>query len=277
MVSNANTDVDRSYVRIKRLRAIVRKFLATTSELLQAREGPYRGKFTTRSAAESAAARRGKRVGYDHPEAAEIYLHELRSLRTSDYPVIYWLEKRLHPNFRIFDWGGNLGHSYYAYRDYLNYPTNLTWTICDVPEIAQAGERLARRWDSRGLHFTTVPEECDGYDVLLISGALQYMPRSLSEVLDALLEKPSAIVINRTPVHATLGYFTLQDIGPAICPYQIFVESTLIQTLAKHGYALRDRWPCEGKSIRIPFQSRATIERYTGFFFERGAPVFDRS
>lgn len=264
----------------KRLRSIVRTGLSSVTELLQAREGPYRGKFLTRAAAELAAesaASRGRRVGYDHAEAAQMYLHEVRTLRSSDYPVLYWLEKRLGQDMRIFDWGGNLGHSYHAYGAYLAYPTGLVWTICDVPEITRAGERLAQRWNARGLRFTNAPEECDGCDVLLVSGALQYMPQSLDELLDKLRVRPRAIVINRTPVLPTSGYYTLQDIGPAVCVYRVFAENALLQLLSNRGYTLRDRWPCEGKSIRIPFHPSETVERYTGFFFELDSSAPDEN
>lgn len=257
---------------VKRLRSIVRGALSSASELLQARAGPYRGSFETRAqaqrAATTAASRRRRVVGYDNPETAEIYLEEVTTTRSSDYAVLYWLGKKLQPGFRVFDWGGNLGHSYYTYREYLDYPVDLSWTICDVPEIVQAGARLAERWNAPNLRFTTVPDECDGCDVLLISGALQYIPRSIDDLLDGLSEKPTTIFINRTPVHATTGYFTLQDIGPAICAYQVFAEGELLETLSKRGYSLRASWPCEGKSIRIPFRPSATIERYTGFLFE---------
>jgi len=256
----------------KRFRSIVRGVLAAASELLQARAGPYRGTFDTRAQAESAAttaaSRRRRVVGYDNPETAEIYIDEVTTTRSSDYAILYWLVKKLRPGFRVFDWGGNLGHSYYTYREYLDYPADLSWTICDVPEIVQAGTRLAERWNAANLRFTTESDECDGCDVLLISGALQYIPQSIDDLLGGLCHKPTTIFINRTPVHANRGYFTLQDIGPAICAYQVFAERELLDTLSMQGYALRASWPCEGKSIRIPFRPSATIERYTGFLFE---------
>lgn len=245
-------------------------------ELLQAREGPNRGSYATEAEALAATRARGRRIGYDHPEAAQIYLHEIAFMRTSDYPVVFWLEKKLRSGFRVFDWGGNIGHSFHAYRQYLSYPPDMTWTICDVAAITQMGAELARRSDAPQLAFTTDPHDCEGSDVLLVSGALQFIPLSLESLLGSLRIKPSVIIINRTPVHPTRSYYTLQDIGPAVCPYQVFSESELLANLAAFGYVLRDRWPCEGKALRIPFRPRDTIERYSGFFFElasnRGTP-----
>lgn len=198
----------------------------------------------------------------------------MRLVRTSDYAVIYWLEKMLFPNVRIFDWGGNLGHSYYVYRSYVTFPPDLTWTICEVPEIVQAGRRLAKEAaDAPGLDFTAKPDDCDGYDVLLFNGSLQYMPISLEPFLARLGAKPKHIFINRVPVHETKNYFTLQDIGPAVCPYQIFAEAELIGMLERQGYTLKDRWPCEGKAVHIPFRPNATVDEYSGYYFTRNSAI----
>lgn len=250
------------------MKSSIRRALSSLLELLQARAGPNRGRYASEADALAAAAARGRRIGYDNPEAADIYLHEVRLIRTSDYPVVYWLQKMLRPGLRIFDWGGNVGHSFYAFGNYLEFPPGVTWTICDVPEVTRVGEAVAREWGASGLQFTNDPTECDGADVLLISGALQYIPLAIGPFLRSLHAKPASVFINRTPVHATRGFFTLQDIGPAVCPYQIFAESQLIGTMAELGYAVRDRWPCEGKSLRIPFHPDDTIPHYTGFLFE---------
>lgn len=250
------------------LKTLLRTTLSPVGEFLQARRLPYRGVYATFEDA-AAAVRSGKRVGYDHAEAAELYLHDVRKMRTSDYPVIYWLEKRWRSGSRVFDWGGNLGHSYYTYQEYLRYPENLTWTICDVPEITRAGQRLAERSGATALSFTNEPESCEGCDVMLISGALQYIPRSLESLLRAIRVKPRTLFINRTPVHPERSFFTLQNIGPVVCPYQVFAEPALIAMLKSAGYTLRDRWTCHGTTLRIPFHPRYSVETYSGFYFER--------
>lgn len=193
-------------------------------------------------------------------------------MRTSDYPVIYWLEKRWQAGSRVFDWGGNLGHAFYTYRDYLAYPEHLTWTICDVPEVTRAGQRLAERTGATELSFTNDPEISEGCDVMIVSGALQYIPRSLDSLLRTLRLKPKTLFINRTPVHSERAFFTLQNIGPAVCPYQVFAQPQLLAVLESAGYTLRDRWTCHGTILRIPFHPECSIETYTGFYFELNDP-----
>lgn len=249
------------------MRTILHRAKIALTRFLQACEGPFRGEFSDFESAQ-AAIKPGRRAGYDHAEAAEIYRHEMQLIRTSDYAIMYWLEKILFANVRVFDWGGNLGHSYYVYRSYLTYPRSLTWTICEVPEIVAVGRKLAlEAADAPGLVFTAKPEECDGHDILLFNGSLQYLPISLGSFLERLHAKPNHIFINRVPVHKTKDYFTLQDIGPAVCPYQIFSEAQLVGMLQRQGYELRDRWPCEGKAVRIPFNPNATVEKYSGYYF----------
>ena len=256
------------------VRAIVRRARIALTRLLQAREGPFRGEYSSFASAQ-AAIEPGRRAGYDHAEAAEIYRHEMRLIRTSDYAVMYWLEKMLCPKLRVFDWGGNLGHSYYVYRSYLPFPSDLTWTICDVPEIVRTGRQIASEaGDAPGLVFTERPSDCDGCDVLILNGALQFLPVSLESVLAGLQLKPKHVFINRIPVHKTRSYYTLQDVGPVVCPYQIFGEAMLLESLRNLGYELRDRWPCEGKSVHIAFRPSATVEAFSGFYFE-AKPALD--
>ena len=253
------------------LKTLVRTALSPLDEYLRARRLGYHGVYATFEDAE-AAVPPGQLVGYDNTEVADLYLHDFRKMRTSDYPVIYWLEKRWRQGSRVFDWGGNLGHAFYSYRDYLTCPENLTWTICDVPEITRAAQRLAERTGETALSFTNDPESCEGCDVMLISGALQYIPRSLESLLRTIRLKPQTLFINRIPLHPERSFFTLQTIGPVVCPYQVFAEQPFLTMMQSAGYALRDRWPCEGKILRIPFHPKNSVEAYTGFYFERKDP-----
>ena len=259
---------DEARPRGRDIRAVLRRAKIAITRHLQALDGPYRGVYASFDAAR-AAAPPGTPIGYDIREAAEIYRHEVRNVRTSDYPVIYWLEKAFPSITRVFDWGGNLGHSFYAYRPYLAYPSELRWTICDVPEVVRAGARLAIEWNANGLTFTERPEACDGADVLLLNGSLQYIPTSLETFLATLDAPPKHVFVNRIPVHRERGFYTLQNIGPTVCPYRVFRESALLDGLRRCGYVVRDRWPCEGKSVRIPWHPGATVEAYTGLYLER--------
>ena len=59
-----------------------------------------------------------------------------------DYPVLFWLSKILSSSNKLFDWGGNIGTSYYAYRNHLDLPKEFEWVVNDVPSVIALGEQL---------------------------------------------------------------------------------------------------------------------------------------
>jgi putative methyltransferase (TIGR04325 family) len=115
--------------------------------------GRYRGIYDTAEAAIVDAPKGGK-IGYDHPDLAQEYRDDVYrqeqpgefnpKIGFFDYPMVMWLRQLLKPGMRVFDFGGNIGTQYYNYRDYIDYPIDLSWLICEVPEIRQQGEDLAR-------------------------------------------------------------------------------------------------------------------------------------
>lgn len=236
-------------------------------ELIQAMVLPFQGEYATFEDAKKAAPQ-VRKIGYNNPEAAEMYLPDLRTIWPSDYPLIYWLEKALQPGSHLFDWGGNIGLSYYAFQRYITYPSDLDWLICDVPEVTRAGKGIAKRNNASGLRFTNQLEDCDGCDIFIASGALQYINTSLGSLLAGLRKRPGHVFINRTPVHQTRGFYTLQDIGPVICPYQIFAEGDFVNSIQSAGYELRDRWSAAELTMRISFHPEDTVKSYSGFYFK---------
>lgn len=233
------------------------------------RSTTYRGHYSTYLEAQSAAPK-ARKLSYDHEEAAELFIDDVDSLRikTSDYPTIYWLQRIIRDGSRVFDWGGNLGRSYYPYQRYISYPQDFDWLICDVPEVIRAGEELARRRHTPHLRFTDRPEDCDGCEILLAFGSLQFIERSLQSLLVSLSKKPAHLLINRTPVHPHKNYYTLQDVGPVLAVYHVFSEDDFLRSIESCGYRLLDRWSCHGTKVRVPFYSEGAIEEYSGFYFE---------
>lgn len=238
-------------------------------DVLRAKQLPYRGYYATHDAVERAISA-NRRIGYDHVEAAEMYLHDLRRVKTSDYPMLFWLRAFLSDNSRIFDWGGNLGQSFYTYATFLHFPIGLRWVVCDVPAVVDAGRRIAKELDVHGLSFTSDLSSSEGCDVLIASGSLQYISVSLASVLRASRTKPRVVFVNRTPVHPIRDFYTIHDIGPIVASYHIFREADLIGSIEAEGYVLKDRWVCHGPpSVRIPFHPDGTVEHYSGFYFHR--------
>jgi hypothetical protein len=106
-----------------------------------------------------------------------MYRDRVKQVFPNDYPMMVWLSNALDDGARkLFDLGGHVGISYYADQPFLRYPPELSWRVCDVPAVAQAGRRLAARRDQfHQLDFTERFEEAQpflsdlehlGYEVL---------------------------------------------------------------------------------------------------------------
>src|ERR1700677_1764255 len=79
--------------------------------------------------------------GFDAPNlsAFDETVHE------RDMPLIKILADVMPEIKTIFDLGGNIGLSFYQFRNRLAYPPGLRWTICDVPFVNEAGKRIAAK------------------------------------------------------------------------------------------------------------------------------------
>lgn len=84
-----------------------------------------------------------------------------------------------------------------------------------------AGREWALQHDpERRLSFADSRDAADGTQLLLSTGALQYLDYSLPEFLQRLQRPPPHVLVNLTPMHPSRGYFTLQNLGIAIWPYR---------------------------------------------------------
>ncbi len=208
---------------------------------------------------------------YDLAAAGKMYAERIDSIRVSDYPMVYWLSRLLQAGQRrIFDLGGHIGISYYGFRRHLEYPDDLKWLVHDVPAVVTAGRQRASELDpEQRLSFTESRQAADGHDVLISSGALQYLDYTLSELLEELPDPPRHILVNLTPMHPHRGFFTLQNIGVAICPYRVMATGEFIASIEKLGYSVVDRWESQERGLRVPFSDDLAIDRYTGIYFRR--------
>ena len=223
------------------------------------------GSFAEAAAAGPAGAARG----YDHAAAGGLYRDLLDAVRPKDYPALFWLRTALPGAREVFDLGGHVGVSFYAFQRYLDYPAGLRWTVCDMPAVAAEGEALARTRDASGLAFTSDSAQADGADVLLASGSLQYIPEPLDALLARLARAPRHVVVNQLPVHPGRGFVTLQNIGVAFCPYRVAAADALPAALAGLGYELVDRWEDPSRRTAVPYHAETTPIEYTGYYFRR--------
>ncbi len=215
------------------------------------------------------AAPASKPVGYDNPDAAS-FMQASGALLPSDYPVLFWLGKALEESPLLLDIGGYVGISYYSYRNYLNYPENLQWVVNDVPAVTAAGIEIARRQDSRGLSFTAEIGSALSPRTVLAAGSLQFIEQNLSDLLLRMGALPTNLIVSKTPITDLPDFVTLQDLGPAVCPYRIFNRKQFIQSIESLGYRLVDSWANIDFNCRIPFHPDRTVPNYSGLYFRAG-------
>ena len=210
---------------------------------------------------------------YDVEAVTTMYLEQLHSLRTCDYPVIFWINRILSEGGRrVFDLGGHLGLAYYGYQRYIPFPAGLVWCVHDLPHVVAAGRRLASERDALGaLQFCETPQEADGFDILISTGALQYLGYSLPSLIGELSHPPHHVLFNLIPLHPEKAFFTLQNLGVAVCPYRVESIERMVADMQAHGYRVRDHWDLD-RSMRIPFRDEYEIDNYYGYYFERVVP-----
>lgn len=208
---------------------------------------------------------------YDTKAAGRMYRGLLDELRLGDYPALYWLARLFaDAQTRVFDLGGHIGIVYYAYRRYLEYPSQVRWTVHDVPNVVEAGQKWAAQHDvHRQLEFSVDANVADGMDVLFTSGSLQYLDYTLPELLGTLQRPPTHVLLNLVPMHPIRGYFTLQNMGFAICPYRVMAAVEFVDAMKGLGYSVIDKWDILDREISVPFEPQCSIDRYFGMYLRR--------
>lgn len=214
-------------------------------------------------------------ASYDVQAASRAYRDQLEAIRVSDYPLLFWVSRLVDQGARrVFDLGGNIGVTYYGFGRYLEYPPDLRWQVHDMPVVMAAGRQRAATHDpSARLCFADSPGHADGADVLVSTGALQYLDYTLPELLGRLACPPEHVLVNLTPVHPSRGFFTLQNLSFAVCPYRVMAQPELLDGMQALGYRLVDEWHSRERWLSVPFESGYAIDNYSGFCFRRdGTP-----
>ena len=234
------------------------------------RSNLFRGVFNSFEAAQ-ATAPATRPVGYDNEASAALYVERSQRVYPTDYPVMLWLQTLLAQGCDgVFDLGGHIGVSFYAYKRYLRYPPTLRWCVHDVPAVMAQGQRVAaQRSDAAGLTFADHFGQASGMPVLLAAGSLQYLQDTLAERLAPLAAPPAHLLVNLLPLHETRGFHTLQSMGTAFCPYRVEHRPTFEADLAACGYELVDHWHNPEKRCEIPFQPAESLDHYHGYYFRR--------
>ncbi len=244
------------------------RILRTAHDFIIAAASPFRGVYASMEAAR-AAAPRSRTFGYDNQQAAEMYRESLQP-RWGDYALIYWLGRVIGANSKLLDIGGNIGLIYYAFEKYLSYPPDFKWVVYDLPASIEAGKKFMAERPRPNLEFTTCLNGCPPPDIILASGALQYIDWELADFLATVSPRPKHVLINKLPAYQGRPFVTLQDIGPSICAYRIFNRPEFVQSMVAIGYDLVDRWDIAELHCNIPFHPSRSVSGYSGMYFQFG-------
>lgn len=191
-----------------------------------------------------------------------------------DYPLLFWLNKIANDQDKLVELGGSLGHFYYSSQRFVQYPKSMTWTIAELPEAVQLGQKLATKRGETRLTFTDSEQlnELDPATIFMTAGTIQYMPSHLSQLLKDLKSLPNNVLVHNLPCHENREYWTLQNLRGLELPYRIYSRDNLLKNMEELGYSLVADW-CQDREIVIPFHSELHILGYAGFYFrlEQGA------
>lgn len=228
----------------------------------------FRGLYNDFATAEAALPGNDKR-GYDQPEAAAMYRTMLTKIRDLDYPVLYWLSRIPVPIRSVFDYGGHIGMLYYTLQEHLKLAADSRWIVKDVPAVNESGRQLAATKNAQHLEFADTLDAASGCQVFLASGSLQYVEKDIADILDDLEVCPRHLIINLTPLDVFGGFYTVNSIGTAFCPYKVSGYAEFISALEGRGWELVDSWKNPGKFCTVPFQNKHPVAEYFGFYFRR--------
>lgn len=206
--------------------------------------------------------------GYDNEASALRLADDRMRIYPFDYPVMFWLHKLFPGNHLLFDFGGHVGISYFAYRRYLDYPASLRWLVYDLPSITKVGREIATREVCPGLAFTEGLEALGQAHILLAAGALQFVENAYALMRSA-PALPRHILVNKLPAVNLPARVTLHNLGSALCPHHLFNRAEFVSCFTGLGYRLVDEWQCPDISCEIPYFPEYSVPAYTGFYFLR--------
>jgi len=186
-----------------------------------------------------------------------------------NFPLVWALMRaagsygRLH----VLDFGGALGSSYYQSRQLLSSCSSLKWAVVEQPSHVAAGNKEFAT--SELAFYESIESACkeNDYDVLLLSGVIQYLPDPLSFLSHVLDRRIPSIIVDRTPFIANgMSRLTVQHVPKRIyraCyPAWFLSEKDFIAKFVRQ-YERIATWPALDK--HNPKGGRA---EYKGFLFE---------
>jgi len=223
------------------------------------------------------SAPKTKNIGYDSAELAQEYAQMLedqnwegsgRVIANYDYPVLFWLSQIINQDLgsSVFDFGGNVGVHFYAYRNYIDSLKDIEWMVCEVVEIAKIGRAIAEKRSISNISFTSTFEDIKDRNILIASGSIQYVDNLAQQLLGTKL--PKHLLINRLPLYDGEQFVTLQNGGKVFYPQYVFNKAKFIAELNQIGYKLIDIWEDKHDSCIIPSHPEKSLPFYYGLYMQ---------
>jgi putative methyltransferase (TIGR04325 family) len=217
----------------------------------------------------AAAARPYAEGGFEHPDYAKMHMSLAEVPRPSDYAALFHMRGLILDRAKIFDLGGNIGNLFYLYDQYLDLPADCTWLVFDLPVWVESGQNIAAKRGENRLRFTRIWEDAAGAELLIASGSLHSFDTPLSQIVAMLPEKPSHILINRTPLIDGPTKATVQDGGICRVACVLYNKADFVTAFEAIGYEVVDSWKAWELSLEIVGKPEYSALPYSGFFFRQ--------
>jgi putative methyltransferase (TIGR04325 family) len=192
------------------------------------------------------------------------------ALKPHDYPVLFWLDRLLAADSTVVDFGGSVGVSYYLYAERSDKVRQARWTVCELPEAVELGRRIAADRGIERLTFTQDRGVMSGATCLLSAGTLQFIDRTLDQLLADMNQPPPHILVYRIALAVGVpGFITLQNTGTSIAPCRVGEYSQFVSSVRAQGYELVDHWKCLENMLEVPLHPESKLNHFHGFYFRR--------
>jgi putative methyltransferase (TIGR04325 family) len=198
----------------------------------------------------------GRPNSYGAVELTENDIDSYMQIHLFDYPVIMNLLMMKNQIKSLIDFGGHIGVKYYAYKRLIPNIDEIIWKVVDFQSCIERGRIEALRRGAKNLFFQSNILEAGESDVLLISGAIQYVTTSIGDLLDSMACFPRFIIINKLPVHFGPDYYTIENFGNTKIPYRIYNNIGFDAQLFSRNFIKLDTWTIPSRKISIPFYEK---------------------
>lgn len=197
----------------------------------------------------------------------ESWLKERIKLSSHDYPPLFWISKLIAQNKlrSIIDFGGSVGVSYYAFKDYIEIPADLSWTVCELPEAAEMGAKIAKEKGESQLSFVSDPTVISGASIFYAAGVLHYLDKTLAQLLVENNANPDYLIINKLPLSSRESFVAIEGGGNGFYPCRIQCVSSFIREMRSIGYDVIDRWKCLEHRMDVILRPDLSFPHYQGF------------